>query len=714
MTSKTEIHWAKCLLVMFALAVYFIPAIGQAETNAAPANTVIIFEKPQPKVGSIPWETSQRLYKAQQEKYRKIVPLPDVFGSNIPRAEITGPANGSLTKAARMQSPALANTPGIYQRTLFWVVVFCAAGIWLLRTFAPEVLTNVSLRLNPWSPMRTAKTARAEDEAFDDFLTNFRSDSATQSRTVTAEAKVREFYEQAADLLTRQRMLLQEIVRETDMLSRKKLLARLRVEMEILKNLASFPEALCILQLASCLEGLLGQLAEKVGNATPSTLRTVASGVELLEDFLSAKLNPDLIATSPLTFLVVDDDWISRQALMVSLGKAFGQQDLVADGKKALAQLEAKVYDVIFLDVQMPKMDGYELCTKIRETPLNAKTPVVFVSVHGDFNARARATLSGGNELMAKPFLTFEITVKALTLALANRLQATEEIKQKLSLQNRDLLDPLLRTFATSEAPMAKAEVPTMPHSELLGLEEMTAIFLSRVKNHTTPLQQVGRQLLQSKDDAARHALLVDGFLRVNSLVSKNDARLQHPSYQLVVALEALFRKLLMSVEMSSASAPATIASAADLLHDLCLSDLKADRLSLPIETLVVDDDLVARRVITGALQTMLPRPENVENGEQAVALAAEKSFDVIFLDVVMPGLDGYETCMKIRESVLNHDTPVIFISGQFADKAREKMVGSGGSDMMDKPFLIPEITVKAFTFALRSRLKLTALNERK
>jgi two-component system sensor histidine kinase BarA len=116
--------------------------------------------------------------------------------------------------------------------------------------------------------------------------------------------------------------------------------------------------------------------------------------------------------------LAVDDDPISRNAISFALRKALSPPELAEHGEAALALATLKAYDVIFLDVQMPRMDGFEVCTRIHDTLPNRTTPVVFVTCHSDFDARAQSTLSGGNDLIGKPFLTFEITVKALTLAL--------------------------------------------------------------------------------------------------------------------------------------------------------------------------------------------------------------------------------------------------------------------------------------------------------
>jgi CheY-like chemotaxis protein len=77
--------------------------------------------------------------------------------------------------------------------------------------------------------------------------------------------------------------------------------------------------------------------------------------------------------------------------------------------------LEQDHFDLIFLDVEMPGQNGIDLCLKIREMPTNRATPVVFVTAHSDFGSRGQSILSGGNDFIAKPFLSVELALKALT-----------------------------------------------------------------------------------------------------------------------------------------------------------------------------------------------------------------------------------------------------------------------------------------------------------
>jgi DNA-binding response OmpR family regulator len=99
----------------------------------------------------------------------------------------------------------------------------------------------------------------------------------------------------------------------------------------------------------------------------------------------------------------------------------------VEDPIKALEILLQKKFDLIILDVDMPNMNGFELCAKIRTLPQYAKTPVVFVTGLNDLESRANSSMSGGNDFIAKPFLFIELTVKALVHVLRSRLQPAKK-----------------------------------------------------------------------------------------------------------------------------------------------------------------------------------------------------------------------------------------------------------------------------------------------
>ena len=81
----------------------------------------------------------------------------------------------------------------------------------------------------------------------------------------------------------------------------------------------------------------------------------------------------------------------------------------------ALEILQKDKFGLVLLDVEMPEMDGPTLCAELRQSSMNQGTPVVFVTAAGEFERRAASLASGGNDLLAKPFLPLELAVKALT-----------------------------------------------------------------------------------------------------------------------------------------------------------------------------------------------------------------------------------------------------------------------------------------------------------
>jgi len=126
----------------------------------------------------------------------------------------------------------------------------------------------------------------------------------------------------------------------------------------------------------------------------------------------------------PAQVLVVDDEAISRRAVTYALEKAKLKAVSVEDPEVAFQLLTQKPFDMVFLDVDMPRMNGFELCAKLRNLPAHKKTPVVFVTGLNDLESRANSMVSGGNDFIAKPFLFIELAVKALVFVMRARVAA--------------------------------------------------------------------------------------------------------------------------------------------------------------------------------------------------------------------------------------------------------------------------------------------------
>ena len=177
-----------------------------------------------------------------------------------------------------------------------------------------------------------------------------------------------------------------------------------------------------VAHMSSAIEALLKEIYEKPKNLNPSTTRTIAAAVDFLGLLFEKGTHPERQEIPVSKILVVDDEAISRRAIVYALEKAKLKSVSLDEPAQALQQLTAEEFDLIFLDVDMPGMTGYELCTKLRALPQHKKTPVVFVTSLNDFENRTSSTMAGGNDFIGKPFLFIELTVKALIHVLKAKL----------------------------------------------------------------------------------------------------------------------------------------------------------------------------------------------------------------------------------------------------------------------------------------------------
>ncbi|HVV02417.1 MAG TPA: response regulator, partial [Verrucomicrobiae bacterium] len=218
------------------------------------------------------------------------------------------------------------------------------------------------------------------------------------------------------------RAQLQTLFRAGNEELRLKQVQELYRRIHILTGNAAVVGMLRIAQVADALEALLKELYEKPKNINASTLRTVASTVDFLAVLAERGMDPANQEIPTANILVVDDEAISRRAITHALEKAKLKCSGSEDPNKALDMLKATTYDMVILDVDMPGMNGFELCAKLRALPAYKKTPVVFVTGLNDFESRANSTMSGGNDFIAKPFLFMELAVKALVFILRGKL----------------------------------------------------------------------------------------------------------------------------------------------------------------------------------------------------------------------------------------------------------------------------------------------------
>lgn len=107
---------------------------------------------------------------------------------------------------------------------------------------------------------------------------------------------------------------------------------------------------------------------------------------------------------------------------------------------------------------------------------------------------------------------------------------------------------------------------------------------------------------------------------------------------------------------------------------------------------LAVDDEATITDFVGFALQKEGYSADIAKSGEEALELAASNDYDLFILDIMLPGMDGYELCRRLRTS---YDAPVLFLSAR--DTELDKVVGLeiGGDDYLVKPFGVRELIAR-------------------
>ncbi len=714
---------------------------------------LIHYDETSPEGNPYLQERNQRIASEQQELFRKKVNIADAVADEVLAA------HQAKQERAAISTPPATAVQQLSPKSLLAAVCLLLAGVIAIRRLAPEVFNAINARFNPWA--QTSRGASlgveilAEDETFSEFLAVFRGGGSTEAveagagarpatdsaesnqahasehETVVKSDPLEDSLVGASGRIAELRKVFSEITRATDASLRQNILVEFSQKVASFKEAARGPALRPAWLLASALEGLLKQLSKNADEVTASALNTAAGAVDLLESLAIRGVPPNLATEPPVKLLAVDDDPVSRLAISFALKKAFNAPDLAPDGQSAMDLITRHTYDVIFLDVDMPGMDGYELCMKIHENEIHRTKPVVFVTRHGDFNSRAKSTLSGGQDLIAKPFLTFEITVKALTLALRARLQAcaanspvtsqqqtvtAPETDAGVSMESAANSHSEERGFGWALEPASSATNKLMQEPQEHGLESVdrqlrettSSAVQSAVRSH---LDQARLRLLaaqQTTSPTELTGLLGQFYIAIHAFhLEAERAELRNVTH-LASALEGMLKKMLEATKRSTPSTLGAATAALDLMEELCVqpeSGRQPDLRGTPARILVVDDDPVARRAVSTAVQLAFGRPDNAESGEVALGLVAEKPYDLIFLDVLMPGIDGFVTCSRIHETALNRRTPVVFVTSHDDADARSKAVTAGGCGFIPKPVLASQIKLTALTFIMRARL---------
>jgi CheY-like chemotaxis protein len=259
-----------------------------------------------------------------------------------------------------------------------------------------------------------------------------------------------------------------------------------------------------------------------------------------------------------------------------------------------------------------------------------------------------------------------------------------------------------------SEATPAPATPPAVntPMDSVEVSSELEGDLFAQAPGFMAATRIIFEEILTTPDVAVRQEKLGQMYVRLHAVVEKAKLGQLEFASRAGSSLEALLKRLTLNARIVSPSILNSVANALNVLEQLLVHGVEQNLVNRPpFKILVVEDEELARRTIMGTLQLAFEKPDCAKDGAEALNLAMQKTYDVIFSDVEMPLMGGFGLCSRIRQEGPNQNTPVIFVTTHIDSESRNRATESGGTDFLGKPFLPIEINVKALTYALKGRL---------
>jgi DNA-binding response OmpR family regulator len=386
--------------------------------------------------------------------------------------------------------------------------------------------------------------------------------------------------------------------------------------------------------------------------------------------------------------LIIEDDQIVANVYRNKLVVEGYLAEIALDGESGLKLMRTFQPDAIVLDLMLPKMSGIEVINKIRSEPEFSKLPVIVLSNTYLTNLIQDAWKAGATKCVSKINCSPKVLLELMRRTIGGG-EAVSPARQK-----------------TEGAPAIK---PAKPASEADAefQVEFRESFIASLPAVLTVMRAALQSLIKSDTEVARLEHIHELYCRIHAVNSNASLAGLVLIAHLAAALEALLKELYEKPKNINASILHTVAAAVDFLDFLFEHGTRPDKQEIPpASILVVDDEALACRTITYALKKAQLESVSVEDPNAAFKLLSENQFELVLLDVDMPGMTGHELCNKLRSLPMHKKTPVVFVTRLDDFNNRTKSMVAGGNDFIAKPFLFIELTVKAIIHVLRGKLQ--------
>jgi CheY-like chemotaxis protein len=405
--------------------------------------------------------------------------------------------------------------------------------------------------------------------------------------------------------------------------------------------------------------------------------------------------------------LLVDDDPIVLKIYQDGLGQLGAQVTTAADGLAAVRTLRTVKPDAVVLDLMMPRFTGVDVLKFIRSEPTLKALPVVILSNSYMDELAAQAAALGVQKALLKVSCNPSVLFGLVNDIVAGRA-SSEDPSFLLAVPDRRPPPP--------KPPGPQVEpARTVPVPRVNPVPTVTAEFNARARESflqnsratCATLRSLCQDFTGASTPAERNPRLQALLRKVHFVTAMAGLAKCHRLAQMASVFEALLFELNGKPAAASPSVSRTIASTVDVLALLfdCARDSEPEAL-LSAQALVVDDDPLSNRLVVSALQRAQLQASSTEDPQDGLQRLQERRFDLVLLDIAMPGMDGFELCRRLRNLPGYVKTPVIFVTARGDFENRAKSLLSGGDDLIAKPVFPMDLAVKAVGLLLKRQMQ--------
>lgn len=387
--------------------------------------------------------------------------------------------------------------------------------------------------------------------------------------------------------------------------------------------------------------------------------------------------------------LVTDDNKMNRLVVSTILANHDVKIIEAENGKEAIDLMKEQLFDVVLMDVQMPVMDGLEATKYIRKH-ISKEVPIIALTAYAIKGDDRRFLDAGMNEYLSKPFEENQLLKIIGNILGEDHIEISGKKSEEKS-YSEDKLYSLskIESIARGDKEFVEKMINLFIDQVTISVDEIKEAFdlndfekIKKVVHRTKPsILNLGISSLNDEQEELQYTDWDDS--------KKDDLKNTLDKYIATVlkVVEQLKTKFIIS--NSSDSDPdvtfTEIRSGKEPGSD-DENHTKESSISNEARILLAEDNEIIQEIVKRLLEDMGLVVDIANNGKIAIDMLKESKYDLIFMDLQMPVMDGYMACSEIRKIKELDDLPIIALTADALNSEFEKCIRAGMQGFIVKP----------------------------